>query len=333
MTSSSTSLIRNQYPARLGPDTCLVRSAAVGGLSIDQKVDLLAGADMWHTVGFVDPPVPAIRVSDGPAGARGTSWDGVRSASFPCGSAARRHVGPGPDPRRRAGARAGGPVEERARAARPDGQPPPHADRRAQLRVLQRGPGPHRRARRRLHRGAAGGRRRRLRQAPRRQRHRVRADDDLVGDRRAHVARAVPRPVRGGRAAGRHAGRDECVQPAQRHLLRRAPVAAHRGAARRVGVRRRRDQRLVRDAQRGRVVARRARPRDAGTAAGARAAPPRRARRRGDHRGRPRPLGRPAARPRPSGPAPPRAGRTRSPPTIPRPTPSSGGPRRGRWCC
>jgi beta-glucosidase len=59
----------------------------VGGLSVDQKVDLLAGADMWHTVGFVDPPVPAIRVSDGPAGARGTSWDGVRSASFPCGSA------------------------------------------------------------------------------------------------------------------------------------------------------------------------------------------------------------------------------------------------------
>ena len=59
----------------------------MGGLSIDQKVDLLAGVDMWHTAGFVDPPVPAIRVSDGPAGARGTSWDGVRSASFPCGSA------------------------------------------------------------------------------------------------------------------------------------------------------------------------------------------------------------------------------------------------------
>jgi beta-glucosidase len=59
----------------------------VGGLSIDQKVELLAGADLWHTVGFVDPPVPAIRVSDGPAGARGTSWDGVRSASFPCGAA------------------------------------------------------------------------------------------------------------------------------------------------------------------------------------------------------------------------------------------------------
>ena len=42
------------------------------------------------------------------------------------------------------------------------------------------------------------------------------------------------------------------VQPAQRDVLRRAPLAAHRGAARRVGVRRRRDERLVRDAQRGR---------------------------------------------------------------------------------
>jgi beta-glucosidase len=56
-------------------------------LTLEQKVDLLAGADMWHTVGFADPPVPPTRTSDGPAGVRGTSWDGVRSASFPCGSA------------------------------------------------------------------------------------------------------------------------------------------------------------------------------------------------------------------------------------------------------
>jgi beta-glucosidase len=58
-----------------------------GDLTVEQKVHLLAGADMWHTVGFPAPPVPVIRTSDGPAGVRGTSWDGVRSASFPCGSA------------------------------------------------------------------------------------------------------------------------------------------------------------------------------------------------------------------------------------------------------
>ena len=56
-------------------------------LSADQKVALLAGVDPWHTAGFDDPPVPAIRMSDGPAGVRGTSWSGPASASFPCGAA------------------------------------------------------------------------------------------------------------------------------------------------------------------------------------------------------------------------------------------------------
>ncbi len=56
-------------------------------LSLEQKVDLLAGADTWHTVELDDPPVPAIRMSDGPAGVRGTSWTGAASASFPCGAA------------------------------------------------------------------------------------------------------------------------------------------------------------------------------------------------------------------------------------------------------
>ncbi len=64
-----------------------LEAGTLADLSAAQKVQLLAGADMWHTVGFTGPPVPTVRMSDGPAGARGTSWDGVRSASFPCGSA------------------------------------------------------------------------------------------------------------------------------------------------------------------------------------------------------------------------------------------------------
>ncbi|MET0457622.1 MAG: glycoside hydrolase family 3 N-terminal domain-containing protein, partial [Ilumatobacteraceae bacterium] len=56
-------------------------------LSLDQKIALLAGADAWHTAAFDDPEVPAIRMSDGPAGVRGTSWSGAASASFPCGTA------------------------------------------------------------------------------------------------------------------------------------------------------------------------------------------------------------------------------------------------------
>ena len=47
---------------------------------------LLAGVDTWHTAGFDDPPVPSVRMSDGPAGVRGTSWTGPASASFPCGT-------------------------------------------------------------------------------------------------------------------------------------------------------------------------------------------------------------------------------------------------------
>ena len=56
-------------------------------LGVDQKVALTAGADVWHTVQIDDPPVPAIRMSDGPAGVRGTSWSGPPSFSFPCGVA------------------------------------------------------------------------------------------------------------------------------------------------------------------------------------------------------------------------------------------------------
>lgn len=59
--------------------------AVLAGLSLEQKVALLAGADNWHTAAV--PGVPVLRCSDGPAGVRGTSWTGPASASFPCGSA------------------------------------------------------------------------------------------------------------------------------------------------------------------------------------------------------------------------------------------------------
>ena len=57
----------------------------LGALTLEQKVALLSGADAWHTVEL--PGVPALRCSDGPAGVRGTSWQGPASASFPCGTA------------------------------------------------------------------------------------------------------------------------------------------------------------------------------------------------------------------------------------------------------
>ena len=59
--------------------------AVLATLTLEQKVSLLAGHDNWHTEAL--PGVPAMRVSDGPAGVRGTSWTGPASASFPCGTA------------------------------------------------------------------------------------------------------------------------------------------------------------------------------------------------------------------------------------------------------
>ncbi|MEL0075713.1 MAG: hypothetical protein VW708_06230, partial [Ilumatobacter sp.] len=50
-----------------------------------ERISLLAGSDTWHTPASAG--VPAIRMSDGPAGVRGTSWRGPASASFPCGTA------------------------------------------------------------------------------------------------------------------------------------------------------------------------------------------------------------------------------------------------------
>ncbi|KAE8452757.1 hypothetical protein EG329_013029 [Mollisiaceae sp. DMI_Dod_QoI] len=53
-----------------------------------EKVSLLAGADWWHTVALPKHGVPAIRVSDGPNGVRGTRFfNGTPAACFPCGTA------------------------------------------------------------------------------------------------------------------------------------------------------------------------------------------------------------------------------------------------------
>jgi len=59
--------------------------SVMASLTLAQKVSLLAGHDNWHSTAL--PGVPAMRMSDGPAGVRGTSWTGPASASFPCGTA------------------------------------------------------------------------------------------------------------------------------------------------------------------------------------------------------------------------------------------------------
>ena len=59
-------------------------------LSLEEKAQLTAGADMWTTPAIERLGLPAIRVTDGPNGARGSALLGlgdVTSVCVPCGSA------------------------------------------------------------------------------------------------------------------------------------------------------------------------------------------------------------------------------------------------------
>jgi beta-glucosidase len=60
----------------------------IGELGLEEKCALVAGADLWHTVGVPRLGIPALRVTDGPNGARGVAFrGGPTSACFPCGAA------------------------------------------------------------------------------------------------------------------------------------------------------------------------------------------------------------------------------------------------------
>ncbi len=57
-------------------------------LTLEERISLLAGVDMWHTAAIEHAGVPALRVTDGPAGARGTNFEGgPASVNVPCATA------------------------------------------------------------------------------------------------------------------------------------------------------------------------------------------------------------------------------------------------------
>ncbi len=57
-------------------------------MTLEEKISMLAGADQWHTVPVQRLGIPAIKVTDGPNGARGAYGSvGPTSACFPVGTA------------------------------------------------------------------------------------------------------------------------------------------------------------------------------------------------------------------------------------------------------
>ena len=61
--------------------------ALVEELTLAEQVALLAGVDFWHTASIERLGIPALRMSDGPVGARGTRFDGPASLDVPCSTA------------------------------------------------------------------------------------------------------------------------------------------------------------------------------------------------------------------------------------------------------
>lgn len=56
-------------------------------LTTSEKISLVAGADAWRTAAIERVGIPAMKVSDGPNGARGDATTGATAACFPVGTA------------------------------------------------------------------------------------------------------------------------------------------------------------------------------------------------------------------------------------------------------
>jgi beta-glucosidase len=59
----------------------------LSAMTLEEKVSMVAGSGMWHSTPVERLGIPALKMTDGPNGARGDNVSGATSACFPVGSA------------------------------------------------------------------------------------------------------------------------------------------------------------------------------------------------------------------------------------------------------
>ena len=211
-------------------------------MTLEEQVRLLSGEDFWSLPAIPRLGIGKLRVTDGPNGARGggSLIGGVKSAAFPVGIALGASWNPELVARDRRGAGRGDAIEGRPCAARrrrstSTARSPTAATSSAisedpvltaelavaYIKGLQG-------------EGVAATLKHFAGNESEIERTTISSEIDERTLREIYLA-----PFEAAVKARRHLGADDLLQPAQRHLHLREPLAARRGAARRVGLRRR----------------------------------------------------------------------------------------------
>ncbi len=76
----SAPVVRSRQTEPMHPEVERLLEAA----TVEELVALTAGHNFWHTKAIARLGIPAMRVTDGPVGARGTKYDGPASINVPC---------------------------------------------------------------------------------------------------------------------------------------------------------------------------------------------------------------------------------------------------------